>query len=201
MSTENDSDSGTTAGTACCGHLHANCFGPLATDVDSDSEPQFLVDSSTACSNVNNPNSNDYFDIYVYNGLRKFDRNGKRCISIEHQNCCASHMHVGSNCSSQCIQKQIIPDSGATAHMCNCKADFEPGSYVACSGVFVLMGNGSKVPVAGYGVSRIEIDGRVIRLENSLHVLSLDSNLFSTTHGTAAMAKDAHFFLWTRRCT
>ena len=46
------------------------------------------------------------------------------------------------------------------------------------------MGDGSKVPVAGYGVSRIKINGRVVRLENSLHVPSLDSDLLSTTrHG------------------
>ena len=35
-----DSDLGTPAGTARCDrHLHANCFGALATDIDSDSEP------------------------------------------------------------------------------------------------------------------------------------------------------------------
>ena len=61
------------------------------------------------------------------------------------------------------------------------KHDFEPGSYVACSDVFVLMGDGSEVPVAGYGVSRIKINGKVVRLENSLHVPTLDSDLLSTT--------------------
>ena len=106
--------------------------------------------------------------------------NGKRCVSLVQQHCHASCLHVGSNRSSR-IQKQIIPDSRVTSHMRIHKADFEPGSYVACSDVFVLMGKGSELPVSGYGVSCIKLDGRVICLDNPLHVPSLDSNLFSTT--------------------
>lgn len=144
-----DDDSATQAGTARRGrHLHANRFGPLATDTDSDSEPQLLVDSSTACNTINNPNSTEYTDIYIYNGLRKFDRDGKRCISVAKHHC----RKVDSNRSSRHVRKHIIPDSGATSHMRIHKHDFEPGSYVSCSDVFVLMGDGSEVPVAGYGV-------------------------------------------------
>ena len=198
--TENDSDSQTTAGTACRGHLHANCFGALATDTDSDSESQLLVDSSTACNNVNNPNSTEYFDVYVYNDLRKFDCNGKRCISIAHHHCRASHLHVGSNCSSCCVRKQIVPDSEVTAHMRICKDYFEPNSYIACSDIFVLMGDGSKVPVAGYGVSHIKINGQVLRLKiicTCLHQIPI----FFLPQGTNAITRGARFYLVTQKCT
>ena len=33
---------------------------------------------------------------------------------------------------------------------------------MACDSVFVLMGDASKIPVAGYGTSSIQIDGNVI---------------------------------------
>ena len=54
-----------------------------------------------------------------------------------------------------------------------------------CTDVFVLMGDNSEIPVLGYGTARIKINGRVIRLVNSLHVPDLDVNLFSCTrHGS-----------------
>ena len=43
------------------------------------------------------------------------------------------------------------------------------------------MGDASRVPVAGYGTGRIKLDGHVVCMENSLHVPSLESSLFSTT--------------------
>ena len=46
------------------------------------------------------------------------------------------------------------------------------------------MGDGTHIPVLGYGTSRIKLDGKVIRLANSLHVPTLHCDLFSATrHG------------------
>ena len=65
---------------------------------------------------------------------------------------------------------------------CN-RSDFED-NYVTCTNVFVLMGDGSEIPVLGFGTSRMKIDGFVTRLVNSLHVPGLDCDLFSCTrHG------------------
>ena len=50
--------------------------------------------------------------------------------------------------------------------------------YVTCTNVFVLMGDGSEIPVLGFGTSRMKIDGFVTRLVNSLHVPGLDCDLF-----------------------
>ena len=71
--------------------------------------------------------------------------------------------------------------------------DFE-NDYVKCDGVFVLMGDASKIPVAGHGTSRMKIAGNVTRLVNSLHVPELDCNLLSATkHGR--MGKGFSFLL------
>lgn len=46
------------------------------------------------------------------------------------------------------------------------------------------MGDGSKIPVLGYGTSRMKINSKIVRLTNSLHVPDLDCDLFSGTwHG------------------
>lgn len=67
--------------------------------------------------------------------------------------------------------------------MRHCQSDFED-DYIAYDGVFVLMGDASKISVAGYGTSRIKLDGNVTQLVNSLHVPNLDCDLFSATkHG------------------
>ena len=61
--------------------------------------------------------------------------------------------------------------------------DFED-DYKACDGVVVSMSDASRVAVAGYGTCRMKINGYITRVLNSLHVLDLDSNLFSVTkHG------------------
>ena len=63
------------------------------------------------------------------------------------------------------------------------RADFED-DYVTCNDVFVLMGDGTEIPVLGYGTSRMKVDGHISRLVNSLHVPELDCDLFSCTrHG------------------
>ena len=43
------------------------------------------------------------------------------------------------------------------------------------------MVDGTKIPVLGYGTSRMKIDGHVTRLIKSLHVPGLDCDLFSCT--------------------
>ena len=80
----------------------------------------------------------------------------------------------------------MIPDSGSTSTMRRFRRDFE-NDYQACSNVFVLMGDASRVPVAGYGTSRMKLNGNVTRVLNSLHVPGLDTDLFSVTkHGRMA---------------
>ena len=95
----------------------------------------------------------------------------------------------------------IIPYSGTTSTMRRRRSDFEDNSYTACNGVFVLMGNASKIPVAGYGTSRMKIDNNVTRLVNSLHVPDLDCDLISTTkhgsmgNGFAFLLEDSKMYL------
>ena len=58
--------------------------------------------------------------------------------------------------------------------------------YQAYEGVFVLMGDASRVAVAvaGYDTCRLDINGNVTRVLKCLYVPGLDSNLFSVTqHG------------------
>ena len=47
---------------------------------------------------------------------------------------------------------EIVPDSGATSDMRKDRSVFED-DYVACNDVFVLMGDGTEIPVLGYGTS------------------------------------------------
>ena len=62
----------------------------------------------------------------------------------------------------------IISDSGGTSTMRRRCSDFED-DYKACTNVFVLIGDASRITVAGYGTSCMKIDGNVTRLVNSLH--------------------------------
>ena len=78
------------------------------------------------------------------------------------------------------------------------QSDFED-NYVRCTDVFVLMGDNSEISVLGYGMARVKINGRVIRLVNSLHVLDLDVHLFSCTrHGSNGEGNI--FFLGEGKC-
>ena len=64
------------------------------------------------------------------------------------------------------------------------KEDFEPGTYVKCKDTFIAMGDGTEIPLLGYGTSWLKLDGKIIRLPMSLHVLDLDCGLFlGTQHG------------------
>jgi hypothetical protein len=57
-------------------------------------------------------------------------------------------------------KRQIVPNSGATAHMLNELDDFGK-DYKQCCDVFVYMGDGTPVPVHGYGTARIKMDRKV----------------------------------------
>ena len=86
------------------------------------------------------------------------------------------HLHIASDDDDT----DIIPDSGATSIMRCFHSDFKD-DYQACTDVFVLMGDASRIHVAGYSTSQMKIDGNVRRIVNSLHVPLLDSDLFSVT--------------------
>ena len=81
---------------------------------------------------------------------------------------CISLARAVPSSSSTDDNTDIIPDSGATSTMRRRRSNFED-DYKSCSGVFVLMGDASRIPVAGYGTSRMKIDGNITRLVNSLH--------------------------------
>ena len=110
--------------------------------------------------------------------VRGKDGRVRKCISFARA--------IPSSCSDD-GNTDIIPDSGATSTMRKHRRDFED-DYQACTNVFVLMGDASRVPVAGYGTSRMKLNGNVTRVLNSLHVPGLDTDLFSVTkHGRMAL--------------
>ena len=141
------------------------------TDVDR-------VDAGTAVNDISN-DTDPYFRSVLRSVLSAYDRtdrNGNlhRCVSVAR--------HAPTNKSFK--RFEIVVDTGATAHMRRYKEDFEIDSYVQCENTFVCMGDGSEIPVLGYGTSRMKINGKVVRLTNSLHVPNLDCDLFSgTRHG------------------
>ena len=131
---------------------------------DSDNGVSF-VDATTACNDCND-DVKGYFRSAVSKMLSIYDS----CNAGRVRKCISLARHIPTpNISSN----DIIPDSGATSTMRRNIYDFED-DYVKCDGVFVLMGDASKIPVAGYGTSRMKIDGNVTRLVNSLHVPELD---------------------------
>ena len=75
---------------------------------------------------------------------------------------------------------KIVPNSGATSHMRHNRADFED-DYVTCNDIFVLIGDGTTIPVLGYGPSEMKINVHITRFINILHVPGLDCDLFSCT--------------------
>ena len=141
-----------------------------------------FVDATTACNDIND-DVNGYFcsslseDLSIYD-VHEQDGKVQKCISFA--------CHIPSSCSNA-ANTDIIPDSGSTSTMRRFRCDFE-NDYQACSNVFVLMGDASRVPVAGYGTSRMKLNGNVTRIINSLHLPGLDTDLFSVTkHGRMAL--------------
>ena len=73
------------------------------------------------------------------------------------------------------------------------KEDFKTDSCICCTDAFAIMGDGTEVPVAGCGVSRMKVDGKTMRLPGSLHIPNLDCDPFSSTrHGRL---EDGHSFV------
>ena len=74
------------------------------------------------------------------------------------------------------------PDSGATSNMFNDQRFFCEGDYKSADGMFVYMGDGKPVPVAGFGTALIMFkNGHVQAFSNVLHVPGLNINLLSVT--------------------
>ena len=146
------------------------------------------VDAETAVNDVNKDNEIDYFCI-VINGIlkpldciasddtiRKCISFAKHCVNIVRSSITSDDNQTSVNESDD----EIVPDSGATLHMRRNRSVFED-DYVTCNDVFVLMGDGTEIPVLGYGTPRMKFDGHVTRLINSLHVPGLNCDLFSCT--------------------
>ena len=124
---------------------------------------QGYVDASEADNDINS-DDNEYFQTTLNSILGVFDprdANGVvtgRCVSVARH---AIAFHPKSH-----KRYKIVIDSGATAHMRRFKDDFEIDSYVRCKDTFVVMGDGTEIPVVGYGVSRIKMDGRTSSMLN-----------------------------------
>ena len=66
------------------------------------------------------------------------------------------------------------------SHMFTQENDFGD-NYRRCKDAFVYMGDGTRVPVVGYGTAHIKLNGKVQVLSKSLHVPGLDCSLLSIT--------------------
>ena len=105
-----------------------------------------FVDATTACNDVTGD-----VNVYLHSALSQSlsaynlcDKDGciLKCISLAR--------YIPLSCSDN--DNNIIPDSGGTLTMRKHQRDFED-DYQAYSDVFVLMGDGSRIPVHGYGMS------------------------------------------------
>ena len=173
-------------------------FSAIAPDDSSDASDSSSTDSnretvfmpaSTVVDKLSNSKSSDYLSRVISNSLRQFDyedANGRKqiCISTSQWSLLKLRARIATHRARRSKipfdDLEMIPDSGATCHMFK-SIEFFEGDYTKCIDVFVLMGDGTKIPVEGIGTARIKIDGHVSILPNTLHVPSLDANLFSTT--------------------
>lgn len=176
--------------------LGLGTFGPLATEYpssDDESDNSLKPVEATEANNDINELSNIYFSAVADDVLRQFDYTNSnkvthRCLSIANR--CSQPdptSVIDFNDFSEDTDEydKIVPDSGATAHMLKYLLYFVGGDYRRCKNSFVILGDSKQVPVLGYGTARIKIDGRVIILQNALHIPELESNLLSATrHGS-----------------
>ena len=141
---------------------------------------QGYVDASTADNNINTTD-NQYFDLVLNKFLGCFDKmdnTGKVVL------CCVSkcrHIITHELDNFEDNDTLMVFDTGATAHMRKHKQSFEPGTYCRCYNTFASMGDDKEVPIIGYSVSFIKVNGKVVCQVMSLHVPNLDTNLFSST--------------------
>ena len=79
--------------------------------------------------------------------------------------------------------RTLVPNSEATSHMSTEESN-SGDNYRRCKDVFVFvyMGDGTRVLLAGYGTAQTKLNGKVQVLPKSLHVPGLDCSLLSITH-------------------
>ena len=154
-----------------------------------------FVDAHTAINDIKDDDSDYLTPIYTeLSRLSRLDPTTQRmnhcigsCKSVR-KVCFDENVRPNPIRNTKCTTKnipsrQIVPDSGATAHMLTEEDDFGD-DYKKCRDVFVYMGDGTPVPVQGYGTGRIKMDGKVQVLKKALHVPTLDCSLLSITrHG------------------
>ena len=134
------------------------------------------VDAKTAVNDVNKDNESDYFCIVINGILKPLDRIAsdgtiRKCISVAKHCIYIIRYSTSPDDKTSLVtdNDEIVPDSGVTSHTRKNISVYED-EYVACNNVFVLMGDGTEIPVLGYGTSCMKIDLHVTRLINSLHV-------------------------------
>ncbi|OEU11655.1 hypothetical protein FRACYDRAFT_244773 [Fragilariopsis cylindrus CCMP1102] len=154
-----------------------------------------FVDAHTAINDIKDDDSDYLTPIYTeLSRLSRIDPTTQRmnycigsCKSVR-KVCFDENVRPNQIRNTKCTTKnipsrQIVPDSGATAHMLTEEDDFG-NDYKKCRNVFVYMGDGTPVPVQGYKPGRIKMDGKVQVLKKALHVPTLDCSLLSITrHG------------------
>ena len=132
-----------------------------------------FVDSSTAYNDVND-DVNDYLRSTLSKLLSIYDYRGK---NRHFQKCISLAQYIPTSCSDN--DNNVIPDSGATSTMMKHCQNFEY-NYKDCDGAFILMGDASRVAVAGYGMCRMKINGNFTRVLN-IYICQI---MFSVTkHG------------------
>lgn len=115
------------------------------------------VDADTTVNNVNKDNKSDYFHL-VINGILKpldciaSDGTIRKCVSFAKHYINIVRSSTSSDTFPVTNDDEIVPDSGVTSHtrIYIYISVFE-NNYVACTDVLVLIGDGTKIPVLGYG--------------------------------------------------
>ena len=147
-------------------------------NTNAGSARRFTFTEFVDAHNISQTDSDDYMTP-IYNDLNNCTHRNRHGHTVT---CAGVARHVG-RATPHTDGATLVPDSGATSDMFKEKRHFI-GDYRKCKDLFVYMGDGSPVPVAGIGTVRIKVRGRVIVLPNVLHVPALDCNLMSITrHG------------------
>ena len=85
-------------------------------------------------------------------------------------------------------------DSGCTNHICNFLQGFQETRKLNERKMFLILANGSRIPVVGFGVFNLCFESKVLILEDCLYVPNVRKNLISTTylgkHGYCVIPKD-----------
>ena len=96
-----------------------------------------------------------YTDAYCrYTVKYLLDCSNRRDPDTGIYHCCLASCRYIPN-SQHTKDDVIVVDSSATSHMRRNRTDFE-SDYVRCKDTFVIMGDGTEVPVVGFGTSRVK---------------------------------------------